>query len=240
MKYLLLIVTLLFFGLLLICYPGLFTAAALIVGGGNSSTSPFSIDLSRSLVIPDHSTLVFDGNNLVHSIGSVRGESDFNSKLERLSDAVSKMKYDTHIVLKNRPKHSSDFFTELKSISKKYPKITYHVAYDQSDQESLATTKETHHLKARDDFLLSYVCTQTSGYLVSFDKFRDFKLFKGIAPFTHYVYKAGHVKVHEKINPATVVIGKPYAGNHITPRIGETGAGVIFVDHGRSYLRINL
>ena len=74
-------------------------------------------------------------------------------------------------------------------------------------------------MKGRDDFLTIYLAN--GGYIISLDKYKDFKNFKDIKPFNHFSVSDGSVYKKEKIVPSALFssLEKPTIGNHFTYKI---------------------
>jgi hypothetical protein len=115
--------------------------------------------------------------------------------------------------LKKSSEERIPYFREIVALSKKYPRITYHLAYGK-DSKSDSNPKK-HHLKSRDDFLTIYLAR--NGYMVSNDRFRDFSQFIGIKSFQHYSVTNGSVHEKETIKPVHhySMLETPNLGNHL-------------------------
>jgi hypothetical protein len=173
--------------------------------------------------IGDKAELVVDGHNMVHSmLGRTYDHKDFIEKIKQLS-AMLHAAFPTqclHVVFKNPPefverKYKADGidFTEIiKQCSATYP-IEYHIAKGKDGS--------SHIQKGRDDFLTVYLAkrnyAKTPSYIISGDKYRDFKDFMAVPAFTHIHIVDGKVKHTEELNPAELVsreeLDKPYIGN---------------------------
>jgi len=218
---------------------------AALLAGGKQSQSKSSFTPDRKLFISDYAKLVVDGHNMIHQI-SHQGKMDITKFEDTLKD-ISQMiidaypTQDLHIVIKNPSeertkvynkmknskknnpdlvkkkglKKSSEeripYFRELVTLSKKYPRITYHLAFGKESKKA----KGMHHLKSRDDFLTIYL--SRNGYMVSNDRFRDFKQFSGIKAFKHYSVTDGVVRDKETIKPISQysLLETPNLGNHL-------------------------
>lgn len=238
-------------------------AGLLAVGARECVSDP---DKAKKIFIGDRERLVIDGHNMIHKLAGAYIDI---LKFERTLKDISAMlilafpTQDKHIVLKNPPekqtrifnkvkstthqntegkkrksKKTSDnnipYFRELVKISKIFPNITYHLAYD--DKEPKAS-KTHHHLRGRDDFLS--IMLAKGGYIVSQDRFRDFKQFSTISPFHHYSVTNG--KIHEKefIRPITEYqrLDPPTVGNHFIFRIiSLEEADQLGIENGSIYL----
>lgn len=175
-----------------------------------------AIDLSaKKNTLDINAKLVFDGHNLIHQIDPHNMNiKKFNDNLNTISEIITDAfpTHQLHIVLKNpsaactvmfdkmnkskyKGKKSSEesipYFRELVLFSKRYPRITYHLAYAKPD---------TLNLKSRDDFLVIYLAS--NGYIVSNDRFRDYDQFMTIKPFKHYSVSNGVIHKKETIKPA--------------------------------------
>ena len=133
------------------------------------------------------------------------------------------------------------YFRELVKLSKEYPRITYHLAYGKEPVKS-----NCHHLKGRDDFLTIYL--SKNGYMISQDKFRDFKQFACIKSFKHYSVTDGVVHDKETIKPINqyTILEAPSIGNHLTYSFFDKKdldrinikPGQIFLNNNSSFGRI--
>lgn len=158
-----------------------------IIGGGDF----FKPYISNRVFIDDNEKLFIDGNNLIHYSGG-----DFNKMIKVLSKKITKYfsTQQKNIILKNSPVETNykKYINKILKVSKEYPSIYYHIAYDDK-------AKKTHTMKGRDDFLLLKLVG--NGYIISNDRFRDYNDFSTILPF-HYV-KILNGKIVEKylLNP---------------------------------------
>jgi hypothetical protein len=116
--------------------------------------------------------------------------------------------------LKKSAEERIPYFRELVVLSKKHPRITYHLAYGK-DSKSASSPKNNHHLGSRDDFLTIYL--SRNGFMVSNDRFRDFSRFIGIKSFKHYSVTNGFVHEKETIKPGQQysLLEMPNLGNHL-------------------------
>ncbi len=112
-------------------------------------------------------------------------------------------------------KENSLYVGDLVTMSKLYPKIRYHLAYD---KEKLKNTK--HHTKGRDDLLTIYL--SDGNYVISNDKFRDVNDFHEIPEFYHIEILNGKVLEREHINPKKFVdLKKPKKGSQLNYKFIE-------------------
>jgi len=175
-----------------------------IVGGDG-----FDIDISpnrvKKMYIDKDEKMYIDGHNMIHSIKSSLNPEEFNMILYKISGSINTAlkDKDKHIIIKNSTTHNKNykkFIKDLVKLSKKYPDITYHIAYDSSAKKD----NLSHALKGRDDYLLlRLVGLVGNGYIISNDRFRDYTDFKHITPFTHIKLIAGKIVEENKINPTT-------------------------------------
>lgn len=142
---------------------------------------------------------------------------------------------------RNKTKKNSEknipYFRELIKISKIFPSITYHLAYDDKEHKS---SKTHHHLRGRDDFLS--IMLAKGGYVVSQDRFRDFNQFSTISPFHHYSVTNGNTHEKEYIRPIAEYsrLDPPTVGNHFIFRIVSLEeADKLGIDNGSIYLTQN-
>lgn len=229
---------------------GVIGGAALIVGGrcGGSCGAP---DKTKKIFIGDRERLVIDGHNMIHML---IGNKEVNVlSFERALKDISAMlivafpTQDKHIVLKNPPeKHAAMFkkikggkrmpyFQELVKISKEFPSITYHLAYGKPPKKNSA--EQNHHLRGRDDFLS--IMLAKGAYVVSQDRFRDFKQFSTISPFKHYSVTAGKIHPTRTIKPINEwqKLDPPTIGNHFIYKIVDIDtAHQLGVENGSIYL----
>lgn len=101
------------------------------------------------------------------------------------------------------------YFEGLLRISREYPTINYHLAYDPSMIKKI----HPHYSGSRDDYLAIHLSDK--GYLLSSDKFRDHKDFTSIKPFWHYSAKNGHIVNVEYIKPGSKMIHRPTYGRQL-------------------------
>ncbi len=204
------------------------SATNIIIGGS----------IVKKLLIGDNAKIVIDGNNLIHQLSEnyKLSDNEFNTNLKIISSilTINMPKKDIHIVIKNNPKITfEETFTIIKEISDTFPKITYHVAYGSESYD-----KSQHHLKARDDLLALYL--SIDGYIVSKDRYNDFRKFSNIKPFYHFECKKGIEIIREKINPKDIFhkISTPNLGNHLNFKIlnqldakkSKLKSGEIYID----------
>jgi hypothetical protein len=132
-----------------------------------------------------------------------------NSKKNNPNKKLTKEK---GIPLKKTSEECIPYFRELVELSKKFSRITYHLAYSKSSKKNYDSAN--HHLKSRDDFLTIYLAN--GSYMISQDRFRDFKQFASIKPFKHYSVTNGVVHEKETIRPHSqyTSLEKPSIGNH--------------------------
>lgn len=176
-----------------------------------------NINVNNALTISDNATFVLDGHNLIHDLIS-KSKIPFDGGLEKLCNLLDEIpSKDIHIVVKNPPdkklkeiyKTKDEYLKSIMALSKQHPNITYHIAY-----KSEKSAPKEHHSKGRDDFLTIHL--SKSGYIVSRDKYRDYKKFASIKPFTHYTIKSGKQVSKEKINPEKLTaVDKPTIGSHL-------------------------
>ena len=186
------------------------------LGGADGGAD--EINVNNALIIPDNAMFVLDGHNLIHDLIS-KSKIPFDDGLEKLCNLLDEItSKDIHIVVKNPPdkklkeiyKTKDEYLKSIMTLSKQHPNITYHIAY-KADKN---TAPKEHHTKGRDDFLTIHL--SKSGYIVSRDKYRDYKKFATIKPFTHYMIKSGKQASKEKINPEKLaLIDKPTVGSHL-------------------------
>jgi hypothetical protein len=218
---------------------------------------------AKKVFIGDNERLVIDGHNMIHQLAG--GHLDI-LEFERTLKDISAMliiafpTQDKHIVLKNPPEHTTKifnkvkkeksprgesnsrkksseehipYFRELVKISKFFPTITYHLAYAKDPKSS----KKYHHLRGRDDFLS--IMLAKGSYVVSQDRFRDFKHFSTIKPFKHYSVTNGSVHPKETIKPLQEYrrLDEPTVGNHFIFKIISTKESEkLGVENGSIYL----
>ena len=109
------------------------------------------------------------------------------------------------------------YFSELVKLSKKFPRITYHLAYGK--ESKAAKSPKNHYLKGRDDYLA--IKLAKNSYVVSQDRYRDFNQFSTIKSFKHYSTTNGVVHDKETIRPITDwrTLNRPGLGNHFIFKI---------------------
>lgn len=146
---------------------------------------------------------------------------DFMKNLKQLSDILQQSSYPIHIVIKNPDVNNdskvkaSTYIKDLLELSKQYPNITYHLAFDSKK----ILRKSDHHLKGRDDLLAIYLSTKLpNSYVVSHDKYKDFEYFKSIKQFSHFSINNGVKNKAVNINPIKYFgsIKEPNLGNQFT------------------------
>lgn len=205
-------------------YTAQYTAYS-IFGGAMSIFGGKEIRPTRLFVNPDEK-IVVDGHNLIHDLhgGKITGEQ-FEEGLDIVSNMVVKAfpSNTIHIVIKN-PNHLPEqlvsrkpYLDKITNISKNYPHVSYHLAYD----DKTIGSGSQHYMKGRDDFLSVYLAK--NNYIVSKDRFRDFNDFDKIPTFTHYIIQDGVVNMDEKIIPKHHMgfLEKPTKGNHLIYHIGD-------------------
>lgn len=92
----------------------------------------------KKIIIPDDSKFIFDGHNMIHNLlGGSATKEEFTDSLKKVSHIVSQAlpTHQLHIVLKNPEDRTLEldgipYFKELSTLSKEFPRVTYHVAYD--------------------------------------------------------------------------------------------------------------
>jgi hypothetical protein len=129
-----------------------------------------------------------------------------NNDLKKCDDEAT-----PHDEIKKCNNHKIPYVQKMMSISKQYPHITYHLAYGTESKKA----NKSHHLKARDDYLTTYIGSDS--YIISKDMFRDFKQFKEMKAFKHYTIKNGDVvDPVESIKPSVhyTHLTQPSVGNH--------------------------
>jgi hypothetical protein len=217
------------------------SAGPVVIGGALAGLAQSADDPGdkpgRELFIGDQEVLIVDGHNMIHQYaGPHLSVLEFERTLKNIS-AMLLLAYPTqklHIVLKN-PKASTarlyskvkrtptskgernsrvkavPYFQELVKISRGFPTITYHLAYQKDTNKKTAKkSPRKHSSKGRDDFLTIWLSTRHPGaYVLSQDRFRDFKEFASIKSFTHY-------SVKRLIKPLTThrSLVRPNLGNH--------------------------
>jgi hypothetical protein len=114
--------------------------------------------------------------------------------------------------LKKSSEEHIPYFRDIVAISKNHPRITYHLAYRKESKSDI--NRKNHHLKGRDDFLTIYLAR--NGFMVSNDRFRDFRQFINIKAFKHYSVTNGSVHKKETIKPGQQysMLEMPNLGNH--------------------------
>ena len=237
MDYILLfIIFVLIFGLYLVwCSNTTDTSAAataVVVGGlANSKKSP----IKGQIVLSDNAKLIFDGNNLIHALSGKSSITpiEFETNLKTISHILSESlpNKQLHIVIKNPgedllaqfnkkyieqssvtlKKKDTPYFLQLVEISKLYPLITYHLAYGKEPKSD-----KEHYLRGRDD-VLSIHLSKPNGYVVSMDKFKDFKHFGKVKAFKHLSVINGEIQPQETIKPSIIIqyLKSPNLGNHL-------------------------
>jgi hypothetical protein len=155
---------------------------------------------TEKLPISDKEPIYVDGLNLLYSYP---GDMSFEEKLYKVAEVLSRVKNNrrVHLIIK-----SNHDLSLMKAISKKFP-IVCHVANTIKDKNI------QHHLKGQDDFLVVYL--SSNGYCISNDKFRDYKVFREIKPFTHFTIENGKITGKEKVKPNDFLLTKPSFGNFL-------------------------
>jgi hypothetical protein len=243
-----------------------------IIGAGLAGSTLFKQNdfTQKRIYIPDNSKIVVDGHNMIHSYteGKQLDINQFEKVIKDISKILLKAfkKHKIHIVLKNPPtkilskyeKHKKKeltrrrtietripYFQGLVDISKQFPDITYHLAYGKTSKK--ADKKNNHHLKGRDDYLTVYL--GKDAYIISKDRYRDFKQFGAITSFNHYSVKNGVTRSPERIKPLTHYhkLTKPTIGNHFMFKfkskneMGDLKNGTIILDktgqHANIYIQ---
>lgn len=241
-----------------------------VFGGRHKHKKPtevYNMDKNRQIFIDDNTKLVVDGNNMVHDLlNSGSKIITFNDGLSHISDIMESAfpSQDIHIIIKNPPAiasksfkqqepsaishHKLPSFSNLIHMSKKHPTITYHLAYSKNSKSH----KKQHYLKGRDDFLTIYLSDDpyTSSYMISRDRFRDFKQFAYIKPFKHYSVKNMDIKDTEEIIPSQLYnrLLKPTVGNHFIYKLlsedefkkNDIKNGDIYIDSDSVFAKIYL
>ena len=209
----------------------------------------FEINLDKKLLaIPLNTTFIVDGHNMIFSLSSNSSVklNDIFKTLNVISDLLtSGLKYSIHIVLKNMKNiNIKDYIKKITIVSKLYPSITYHIADDEDIDDP------QHHMKGRDDFLTLYLSRIiNNNYVISNDKFRDYKKFINIRPFTHYAIHHGEQSKPELIDPKQWFnsLNRPFIGNQIAYKIyykddaekaNITNGDIIASDRGYSILTL--
>jgi len=110
-------------------------------------------------------------------------------------------------------KENSLYVSDLLELSKLFPKIKYHLAYDKA--ESKKNKNKKHFIKGRDDLLTIYL--SEGNYIISNDKFRDVSNFYEIPEFYHIEICNGKVIEREHVNPKKFInLKKPSKGSHLS------------------------
>lgn len=251
------------------------TKSPLIIGGIAAISQ---IPPRNRLFIPDNEKLVIDGHNMIHDLtkGKPLNILQFEKALKDISAMLS-IAFPTqklHIVVKNpdtpliekiynkikdnkedrklsRSKKKSSgeripYFRELVKISTQFPNITYHLAYEKPKKKSFRQIP--HHSKGRDDYLTIYLAK--GGYMISKDRFRDFKQFGSIRAFKHYSVTNGEIHEKETIKPVTSYhdLVKPSIGNHMIYHIDtlaklkkkRINPGEIYLDNDSVFSKVYL
>lgn len=189
---------------------------------GGTTLYDINIDNRKRIFIPDNEKLVVDGHNIIHDItrGEKLKEEIFNSTVIEVSKILLEAfpTQDIHFVIKNSDnkknnkknnKNKKSYVEKVVEFSKNIPQITFHLAYKKESKK-----EEFHYMKARDDYLTIYLAK--GAYIISRDKYRDFKHFKKIEPFYHYSIKNGNIFLTESMNPEISYkkLERPNLGNH--------------------------
>ena len=217
---------------ILLFYVSQNALSSVVLGGAVLASQNSLPDTKNQLFIADNASIICDGHNLIHQLIGKANILEFEQGLKRLS-AILSMAFptqDLHLVLKN-PDHKTEklynkikrkkkcnsipYFDELCSISKEFPSITYHLAYQPKGKKQ-KLKNQPHHMKGRDDFLAILLQNRKSAYIISKDRFRDFKDFGSIKSFVHYSTKAGKCLPKEHIKPINSFhkLKQPNRSNH--------------------------
>ena len=228
----------------------------IILGGSylvndNNNYDMYNIDIDnrKRIFIPDKEKLVIDGHNMIHDMNSNKKltEDLFNNTILEINKILLEAfpTQDIHFVIKNNSRvEKYDIFLEkIVEFSKKIPNITLHLAYKKETKN-----KKNHYMKARDDYLTIYLAK--GAYMISKDRYRDFKYFKNIELFTHYAIKNGIIILTEYINPEIGYrkLEKPNLGNHLIYKIIDKSVlnkmkitnGSIYLDDDSKFAKIYL
>ena len=193
--------------------------------GGNTFDLDYLDNLNNlnRMLIPDKAVLVVDGHNMIHDLAHYQlTEDTFDLYLRNISKMMLEA-FPTqriHIVIKNQQNttgvkklvkkdiKSIPVYHKLLNVSKIFPDVSFHLAYDNTS----ITSK--HIDKARDDFLT--IKLAKNSYMISRDRFRDFKHFKNIKPFYHYAITNGKVVYVDYVDPQHEydLLDPPTRGNH--------------------------
>jgi hypothetical protein len=178
-----------------------------------------SFDIDMEYAIIDDRIIIIDGNNIVHSILSTYPDKLIFSDAvilacRKLSNAFPSSKI--HFVMKNyndgrkaekmkiNGKLIPRYIDEVADISRMFTNITFHIAYKEN-------ADTTHLQKERDDFLVLYLANiYAPSWIISNDKYRDYKQFPQIKSFKFYSVENGKIlNDGEEINPLYDKISKP-------------------------------
>ena len=184
------------------------------IKGGKERNSP---SYNKRMYIDNNNNIIIDGHNMIHDLAKdiIINDNIYKKCLLHISEILllALPNQNIKIVIKNNKLNKKKYFNIIKNISKKYPMFEYHIAYGKDGNK--------HFLKGRDDFLAIYLLN--NGYIISKDRFRDFKFFNKIKPFIHYKIYNGIIEKLKKIDPKYYYkkIEYPTSGKHFIYYIGS-------------------
>ncbi len=187
-------------------------------GSGACNLTNQNFDAKPDKIKPN-AHIVVDGMNMMyhikgHSIEYQEGPMDdvtYQAMIEETSRVLTKTfpRNIVHFIFKNH-EFSDMESSDIRHISKRYPNIVYHLAYDTKHVSG------KHFMRGRDDLLAIIVFNisrkyaaahdQPAPYMITLDEFKNERDFLKITPFTERQFFRGKMIVERQITPSTISI----------------------------------
>lgn len=211
------------------------------VNGGTGACELDKQDMTkRPNRINDGAHIVVDGMNMIYHIkrhregkdtGGYIGDIQYYSLIDEVANILSSTfnRHIIHVVVKNFSHHSlhpADAFSlSMANISRAYPNIVFHVAFDSN---IYSKKRAEHYLHGRDDLLSIVVFNmnllhsiRSKGvipvpYLISLDEYKDEHQFADIPQFVERQFYGGKIAAEHLVQPSDIdpaylasIIGHP-------------------------------